>query len=117
MKIPVFFFLSMALAIVGNPLMAQGKRAVTTTFWVGGVCEMCKERIERAVDVPGVKSANYELSTHQLTVTFNPRKIAEEKLHELINKAGHDTAKSRATDESYKKIHSCCKYRDHNHND
>jgi mercuric ion binding protein len=105
-----------AVVAISNPLFAQSKKPVTTVFWVGGVCEMCKERIERAVDIPGVKAASYNLEKHELTVTYSPKKINEEKLHELLNKSGHDTSKSQASDEAYSNVHGCCKYREHEHN-
>lgn len=114
---PIFSMLIVAAIVaLSNPLFAQSKKPVTTVFWVGGVCDMCKERIERAVDVPGVKSASYNLEKHELTVIYSPKKLNEEKLHELLNKAGHDTSKSPASDEAYSKVHSCCKYREHEHN-
>lgn len=116
MKTILSFLLTAMMLVSGTQSFAQGRKAVIATFWVGGVCEMCKERIERAVDVPGVKAASYTLENHQLTVTYLPKKITEEKLHELLNKAGHDTAKSSASDEAYKKVHGCCKYREHTHN-
>jgi copper chaperone CopZ len=102
--------LVMAFASLG---FAQQKKTQTTSFSVGGVCEMCKARIERAVDVKGVKSASYDLTTHQLQITYQPAKITEEKIHQLLNEAGHDTSKSKATDEQYDKVHGCCKYREH----
>lgn len=106
-------FTIIILLALATPGFAQQKKTVTTSFEVGGVCEMCKARIERAVDVPGVKSANYDLSTHQLQITFLPGKISEEKIHLLLNEAGHDTAKSKASAEQYEKVHGCCKYREH----
>lgn len=102
--------LVMAFATLG---FAQDKKTQTTSFFVAGVCDMCKMRIERAVDVKGVKSASYDLSTHQLQITYQPAKITEAKIHQLLNEAGHDTSYSKATEEQYEKVHGCCKYRQH----
>jgi len=107
--------LLVAFLAIGISGFSQSTKPITTSFKVGGTCEMCKKRIERAVDVKGVKYANYNLKTHTLEITFVPSKISEEKIHELINAAGHDTEKSNASDEVYDKIHECCKYRDHKH--
>lgn len=92
-----------------------GQKTVETSFWVGGVCGMCEQRIENALDVKGVKYADYDLASHTLTVAFKTKKISEEQIHKLLNAAGHDTAKSKASDEVYAKIHGCCKYREHKH--
>ncbi len=69
---------------------SQKSKYTTVSFWVGGVCDMCKERIERAVDVKGVRFAEYDLERHELTITFNPSIITEKRIHELLNENGHD---------------------------
>lgn len=77
---------------------------------------MCEERIENALSVKGVKSADWDLKTHQCTVIFRSDKISEEEIHKLLNEAGHDTEKSKASDEQYSRVHTCCRYREgHDH--
>jgi hypothetical protein len=44
-------------------------------------------------------------------VAYNSKKITEQKLHEILAGAGHDTQKVRAKDEDYAKLSGCCKYR------
>lgn len=105
----------MAFLAIGITGFSQSNKPVTISLKVGGTCEMCKKRIERAVDVKGVKYASYDLKTHTLEITYVPSKITEDKIHELLNAVGHDTEKSKASDEVYDKIHECCKYRDHGH--
>ena len=98
-----FFFTS-------DDVIAQ--KVKTINFEVDAVCEMCKERIEGAVDVKGVKIAEYDLLNHQLAITFSTKKISEDEIHQLISDAGHDTEKVKASDEAYAKIYHCCKYRE-----
>lgn len=109
------YIVSFALLTVGFSMtsMAQGNRPVTVEFFVDGTCDMCEERIEKALDVKGVLYADYELDEHKLEVTYKPHKISEEKIHKLLNAVGHDTEKSKASDAEYNAIHHCCKYRDH----
>lgn len=116
MKHIIFFFLFFAGICYSEPALSQNKKVVTTRFWVAGVCEMCKERIERSVDVKGVKSAEYDLNEHFLTISYNPKQVSLDELHDLLNAAGHDTSRSVATDEAYEKVHNCCRYREHKHN-
>ncbi len=94
-------------------LTAQQKKVETIQFEVGGVCEMCKERIESALDVKGVKFAEYDLDEHLLTVTFKTKQITEEQIHQRIADVGHDTNKVKVKDDVYDSIHHCCEYREH----
>ena len=109
------YTLSLAILVVGFSMtsLAQNNKPVTTQFRVDGTCDMCKERIEKALDVKGVLYANYTLEEHQLELVYKPHKISEDQIHKLLNAVGHDTEKSKASNEEYNAIHHCCKYRDH----
>ena len=111
-KIIIFF---LAIMPFTNDVRAQAsaKEVKTISFQVSGVCGMCEERIENALDVSGVKKADYNVDTHQVEVIYRTDKISEDELHALLNEAGHDTEKSKATDEQYDNVHACCKYREH----
>ena len=90
--------------------LAQNK--VEHTFWVDGICGMCEERIESDIDVSGVVYSDWDRETKKLFVVYKPAKIEESELHRLINAVGHDTEASKASEEAYSKVHSCCKYRE-----
>jgi copper chaperone CopZ len=91
---------------------AEDGKKEEATFEVSGVCGMCEDRIESALDVKGIVVADWDLETKQLHVVYNSKKISEEDIHALLNEVGHDTEKSRATAEQYEGLHGCCKYRD-----
>jgi copper chaperone CopZ len=110
MKI-LFKTILLALFIVSS-FTIQAQKAIETSFTVSGVCEMCEERIEAAVDVKGVKYADYDLDEHKLTIVYNSKHLSEDDIHGLLNAVGHDTEKSKATDEQYDTVHGCCKYRE-----
>lgn len=106
------FFLFLTI----SSLSAQEKEIVEISFRVEGICDMCEERIENALSVKGVKSADWDLKTHQCKVVFRSDKISEEEIHKLLNEVGHDTEKSKASDEQYSRVHTCCRYREgHDH--
>jgi periplasmic mercuric ion binding protein len=84
----------------------------TISFKVNGVCGMCKERIEEALYITGIKSATWNKKTQMLTVSYKSQKITEAKIHQLVAEVGHDTDKVKAKDEVYKKLPDCCLYRD-----
>jgi outer membrane receptor for ferrienterochelin and colicins len=97
------------LLFIANQLSAQ---TVTTTFKVDGVCGMCEERIEKAANLRGVKSAEWDLDSHVMTVKYDSSKINIIKVHKAIAGVGHDTELVTAEDEVYDNLHGCCKYRD-----
>lgn len=83
----------------------------TEKFKVGGNCDMCKTRIEKAAkSVEGVSAADWNKETKMIEVTFNPDTTEIQKVHEAIAKAGHDTELVSASDETYANLPACCKY-------
>lgn len=109
MKLLFFpFFIFLFLAVNANA--QRPKDLQTETFKVYGNCGMCKDRIESALLVPGVKVADWDQETKMLTVTFRPFKISLQSIHEIVAAVGHDTDLIKAKDEVYAKLHGCCQY-------
>ena len=78
---------------------------------VNGNCEMCKKRIETAAySVKGVKSAQWHQDHHDMHLILDENKTSIDEVHKAIAKAGHDTNKAKADDETYEKLHHCCQY-------
>jgi copper chaperone CopZ len=91
---------------------AQNKN-VKASIEVDGVCGMCKERIEKAaIRTKGVKSAVWNVDTHELKLIYDERKTDLKTISAKVASVGHDTKVIKATDEQYNSIHPCCKYRD-----
>lgn len=98
------------VALLSSAAVWAQSKDTTVTFKVYGNCEMCKSTIENAVDVKGVKAAEWDMKTSRITITFQPSKIALEKLHELIAASGYDTELKTADSSVYNNLTSCCKY-------
>ncbi|NQZ44382.1 MAG: heavy-metal-associated domain-containing protein [Flavobacteriaceae bacterium] len=82
-------------------------------FEVDGVCEMCKMRIEKAaLEVAGVKFADWNIPSHELTLIVDERKTNAMAIKSAIVKVGHDTKELKATEEAYRKVNPCCRYRE-----
>ncbi|MFZ9846633.1 MAG: heavy-metal-associated domain-containing protein [Flavobacteriales bacterium] len=82
-----------------------------TSFKVSGNCEMCKQRIEKALKkVKGVKSADWNVQTHIVKVMYDAELTNVEKLHQAVANAGYDTDKAKSTDAKYKALPRCCQY-------
>ncbi len=86
-------------------------QANETSFWVGGNCGMCKERIEGALkDVKGVLSADWNAVDKMLSVSYNNSQVNLNDIQEKISAVGHDTEKMKTKDDVYDNLHGCCKY-------
>lgn len=109
-----YIFLIASFLFTTPQLFAQDKTA-KATIKVYGNCGMCKERIETALDQNGIKLATWDTKTKNLEVVYNSKKISEQKIHELVANAGHDTDKVKAKNEVYAALPFCCLYRDHDH--
>lgn len=90
---------------------AQQPAVRTSQFTVKGNCSQCKERIETALDIKGVKQARWDKTTKQATVTYNPQKVTVPQLRQAVAQAGHDTDSLPATDKAYLQLPQCCTYR------
>lgn len=84
---------------------------ITSTLSVKGNCGECKERIENAADIKGVKNSIWSEKTHVLSVTYDSKKVSLEQIENAIAKAGHETSSQKANDVSYKALPSCCQYK------
>lgn len=95
-------------------LSAQTDKVTETSFKVEGLCGQCKERIENAAYIKGVKFAEWDKKTKMLKVVFRKDKTTVETIQKAIAKAGHDTGEFKADDETYNNLPACCAYRSEN---
>ena len=95
----------LATAIAKSPI-------VEIEIEVLGVCNDCKERIEDAAYIKGVKFAEWNKHTKKLKVAFREDKIALDSIQKSIANIGHDTEKFKASEKAYNNLPGCCRYRD-----
>lgn len=117
MKPYLVFLFVLGLSLGANhSIQAQAsskkKEVVTDTCTVSGVCIMCKNRIENAALIPGVKFAEWDKDSGILTVIYRADKVSMDSIQKEIAQAGHNTTKFIAPDEVYEKLPPCCAYRD-----
>ncbi len=106
-------FLMIILTFTFGTMQAQEAKSGNAkhSIEVNGNCDQCKKRIEKAAfSVSGVKSANWDMETHQLQVILNEKKASVEDVSKAIAKAGHDTKAVKADKTDYDNLHHCCKY-------
>ncbi len=100
------------IMLIGLTAFSQNKNA-KATIDVDGVCMMCKVRIEKAsIKAKGVKSAIWNVETHELNLIYDERKTDLKTIQSSIAAVGHDTKDIKATDEAYNSLDPCCFYRD-----
>jgi mercuric ion binding protein len=101
------------LLAFGISAQAQDKKNKNAKYSieVNGNCEQCKKRIEKAAySVSGVKSAVWNVATHQLNLILNEEKTSLLEVKKAMAKIGHDTDEIKASKEDYERLHSCCQY-------
>ncbi len=87
-------------------------KTITQKILVKGECEMCKDKIEKALDVPGISFAEWDVESKMLTVRYNDKKISEDQIHETISELGYATDKLAANVASQKSLDKCCQPKD-----
>ena len=83
---------------------------VTATVSVKGNCDECKERIENAADIKGVKNCVWDETRQAVTVIYDSKKVSLEQIEKAIAKSGHETSQEKADSKAYNGLPSCCKY-------
>ena len=91
-------------------ITSSAQKTKTETFNVSGNCGMCEAKIEKAAKTAGASYAEWNSETKVLTVKYNSSSSNLAKIQKNIADAGYDNAGAKAKDESYNKLHSCCKY-------
>src|SRR6187401_2310811 len=106
------YLLTVLILTTSFGLAAQVKnKDSTVSFRVSGACEMCKERIEKTLNIRGVRSADWNVDSKMLTLVYNPTIVSLLKVHKIIAGVGHDTELEKAKDAVYNELPECCHYR------
>ena len=106
-------FVILMLGISSSMFSQEKKKNAKVIINVDGVCMICKKRIEKAaLSMKGVKYANWNVKTHDLSLIFDERKTELNLIKRKVAKVGHDTKEVKASQIDYDNLHPCCKYRD-----
>src|SRR6476660_5552194 len=113
-KMLVYKRISLVILLSVFHLLGFSQDATTTkaSIHVDGVCVQCKHRIEKALKLKGVQSGVWDVSTHQLSLSYDPAIVSMEQIQDKIVAAGHDTELKKAKDETYNALPECCHYRE-----
>jgi cation transport ATPase len=101
------------LALLITTITFSQNKNAKASIEVDGVCMMCKNRIEKAcLKTKGVKSAIWNVETHELKLIFDERKTDLMAIQTNIAAVGHDTKEVKAKEEVYNALNPCCLYKD-----
>lgn len=103
--------LLMSYSIPSTAQEIKKNTVVTDSVYVHGVCGQCKDRIENAALIKGVKKVTWDKKNQYLTVIYKPSKVSLEDIQKEVAKAGHDTGEFIADDVVYNALPGCCLYR------
>lgn len=99
--------------VLSSPLHAQTDTLVVHT---SAECGTCKSKIEKNMGYErGVKSAELDLSTKNLTLVYNPEKTNPDKLRLAVSRIGYDADAILADKKAYQRLPDCCKKGGHQH--
>ena len=103
----------LSIFLLGTQIsQAQKKQIITDTIHVDGVCKQCKQRIEDAAYIKGVKKADWNVTTKKLALIYDQHKTSLKAIETSIAKAGHNAGEVKALPAAYNKLPSCCAYED-----
>ncbi|MGB9770472.1 MAG: heavy-metal-associated domain-containing protein [Candidatus Kapaibacteriota bacterium] len=110
MKKLSFLAILIVLSFAFSIAFSQNQNQKTAEIKTSAVCEMCKERIEKKLTkVDGIESANLDVDTKVLNVTYDATKISLEDIKKKISKIGYDADDVKRDPKGYKKLPKCCR--------
>jgi periplasmic mercuric ion binding protein len=94
--------------VAKNKGKAKGNQEISIA--TSAQCEMCKERIEKALnETPGIKMVNLDVETKVVKVVFNSNKISADQVRQVIANTGYDADTVSANEKAYSTLPTCCK--------
>jgi copper chaperone CopZ len=103
-------FLSLFIFFGTIGFSQKAEKFKTIIIQTSAECGDCKERIENAADIKGVKTSNWNKDKKVLTVIFDTIKVSLTQIEEAIAKIGYATSNKLADSKAYKKLPECCQY-------
>jgi copper chaperone CopZ len=91
-------------------VQAQSRNVESVDILTSAICEMCKDAIEYdLIYEKGVKTADLDLESKVITVTYNPKKTSPETIRKRISLTGYHADSILRDKEAYEKLPACCK--------
>lgn len=106
----ISFFLILFLLTATLVFAQKPAKTATSSIVTSANCGECKTRMEAALNgTKGVKSADLNLETHAVTVTYKPKKIDLDGVRQKISMTGYDADDVKANQEAHDNLPQCCR--------
>lgn len=100
----------LAFIFIAGGVSAQDTKTAVIDVKVSTQCEMCKERIEKALAFEkGVTNSVVDLEKDIVKVTYKKGKTTPEAIKKAISLVGYDADDVAADAKAYAKLPGCCK--------
>lgn len=110
MTLMKYFLLLPVMAFYFSSFSQEKNKKETVTIQTSAQCDMCKERIEKAMAfTKGVKKSTLNVEAKSITVVYNPAKTSPGQIREAISKTGYDADSVAADQKAYESLPGCCK--------
>jgi len=100
----------LTISLVLSAVIANAQMQKTETVKIFGNCGMCKQRIEKAGNIKGVASVEWNKTTKIATLNYDAAKTNQEEILKRIALAGYDSEKLLASEDAYSNLPGCCQY-------
>lgn len=88
---------------------AQAQKIQTIKIHTSAECNECEIRLEEELNyTKGVKFAELDIPSMDLTVKYDTKKISPEKIREIISKLGYDADAVKADPKAQSELPECC---------
>lgn len=84
-------------------------KSVVKEIKVKGQCGECKDRIEKALDLPGISFATWNVDSKVLTIRFNNSRFTIDQIHKIISDLGYATGEVEANKTAEDALPKCCR--------
>lgn len=107
--VSILVFVAATFALSANDTAKDTLKINTTAQ-----CEMCKDRIEEAVnELDGINYVNLDVPTAVVNVVYDDTKLSAKKIKEVIAGTGYDADEVEKDKRAYKRLPKCCQLGGH----
>jgi copper chaperone CopZ len=110
MKSLLKIVVAITLLLSSVVMTAQIKNLKTETVKIYGNCGTCKKAIEKAGNLKGVATVNWNKDSKMAILTYDSSKTNQSEILKKIALAGYDSDKIKSKKEDYESLPGCCQY-------
>lgn len=100
----------LGIAILSSFVAITVPKDKVVNISTSAVCNMCKERIEKALkSTVGISEALLNVKSKQVKVKYNPEVLSPDQVRLVIINSGYNADEHARDPEAFAKLPNCCK--------